>query len=36
VAEAVREAQKAGEESVLLLIVRNGQQIFEAVPLAAS
>lgn len=34
--EAVRKAGSAGEKQVLLLIVRDGQQRFEAVPLATS
>jgi serine protease Do len=34
--EAVRKAGTAGDKQVLLLIVRDGQQRFEAVPLATS
>jgi serine protease Do len=35
-ADAVKKASSGGENTVLLLIVRDGQQIFEAVSLAAS
>ena len=35
-ADAVKKASSDGNDTVLLLIVREGQQIFEAVPLAAS
>jgi serine protease Do len=34
--EAVRKAGTAGDKQVLLLILRDGQQRFEAVPLATS
>ena len=34
VAEAVREAAERGEESILLLVKREGQDRFVAVPLA--
>jgi serine protease Do len=36
VSEAVRKARADGHSTVLLLIMREGQQIFEAVPLATS
>jgi serine protease Do len=36
VADALKKARADGDQTVLLLIMRNGQQIFEAVPLAAS
>ncbi len=36
VAEAVRKARADGKSTVLLLIMREGQQLFEAVPLATS
>jgi serine protease Do len=36
VSEAVRKARDDGHSTVLLLIMREGQQIFEAVPLATS
>jgi serine protease Do len=36
VADALRKAGSDGNDTVLLLILRDGQQIFEAVPLAAS
>src|SRR5919205_1217243 len=36
VQEAVRKARDAGDQTVLMLLMRDGQQIFEAVPLAAS
>jgi serine protease Do len=36
VQDAVRKARDAGDQTVLMLLMRDGQQIFEAVPLAAS
>jgi serine protease Do len=36
VQDAVKKAHEAGDQTVLMLLMRDGQQIFEAVPLAAS
>ena len=36
VAEAVKQAAQHGQKAVLMLIMRDGRQIFEAVPLAVS